>query len=257
MLRSAAARTILAMTLLLPPARVFAGPTPGLLDLLGQSGPMAIFVLALLSVLSIVSWGIMIERWRKFRSSDREDRALRERLANGAALVSAAEFARHLSHSPLAGLLAAFQEEVARFQARGLLGPDGTAAPHNPGQTEARIRQALERTLEKSAISQSHRFQAFLGFLATTATIGPFVGLFGTVWGIMNAFRSIGAAGVANIAAYAPGIAEALVTTAAGLAAAIPAVVGYNYFIGRVRRLEEEMEDFASDLLLKVEPPPR
>jgi biopolymer transport protein TolQ len=83
--------------------------------------------------------------------------------------------------------------------------------------------------------------------------VAPFIGLFGTVWGIMNAFRSIGAAGGASLAAYAPGIAEALVTTAAGLAAAIPAVAGYNYFVARVRHLDEGMEDFAADLMTRVE----
>src|SRR5438876_178957 len=84
------------------------------------------------------------------------------------------------------------------------------------------------------------------------APVPPFIGLFGTVWGIMNAFRSIGAAGAASIAAYAPGIAEALVTTAAGLAAAIPAVAGYNYFVARLRHLDEEMEDFAADLVQRL-----
>jgi biopolymer transport protein TolQ len=87
--------------------------------------------------------------------------------------------------------------------------------------------------------------------------VAPFIGLFGTVWGIMNAFRAIGAAGGASIAAYAPGIAEALVTTAAGLAAAIPAVAGYNYFVARVRHLEEEIDDFAADLLLRLENTPK
>ena len=102
-------------------------------------------------------------------------------------------------------------------------------------------------------MQERRRFQRLLGFLATTATVAPFIGLFGTVWGIMNAFRTIGALGGASIAAYAPGISEALVATAAGLAAAIPAVAGYNYFIASLRHIDEDMDDFASDLLARLE----
>jgi biopolymer transport protein TolQ len=239
------------------PLRALAAPVPGILDLLGESGPMALVVLGLLAFLSVVSWAIMIERWRRFRAAEREDRALVERLGEEPRLGAAAEFARHLSSSPLADLLAVFADEVARQQDRGGLGEGGAPVSTNPGHLDPRVRGAIERRLEKSSLHQSRRFQRFLGFLATTATVAPFIGLFGTVWGIMNAFRSIGAAGGASIAAYAPGIAEALVTTAAGLAAAIPAVAGYNYFVGRVRHIDEEMEDFAADLLQRLEGPSR
>ena len=234
-----------------------ATPVPGVLDLLGESGPMAFVVLGLLAFLSIVSWAIMIERWRRFRAARREDIALAEKLLMDPRLGPLSEFARHLRSSPLADLLVVFADEVTRQQGHGRLGAEGAPLSPNPGHSDSRARGAIERRLEKSALGQSRRFQRFLGFLATTATVAPFIGLFGTVWGIMNAFRSIGAAGGASIAAYAPGIAEALVTTAAGLAAAIPAVAGYNYFVGRVRHIDEEMEDFAADLLLRLEGPPR
>ena len=238
-------------------ARGLSAPLPGILDLLGQSGPMARCVLALLGLLSVVSWAIMVERWRRFRHAGRESRALLERLSIGPGFTGVLDLSRHLTHSPLAALYSAFMTEVARFQAKGILAPDGMPISGNPGHLDPRVRVSLVRALEKASLVQSRRFQRFLGFLATTATVAPFIGLFGTVWGIMNAFRSIGAAGGASLAAYAPGIAEALVTTAAGLAAAIPAVAGYNYFVARVRHVDEEMEDFAADLLTRVESLPR
>ena len=238
-------------------ASPLAAPVPGIFDLLGQSGPMAIVVLGILGVLSIVSWAIMIERWRRFRAAERESRALRERLAIEHEAGPARELSRNLIHSPLAALFNAFHDESDRLRARGMFGPDGRASAGVPGQADPRVRSALLRILEQSSLQQTRRFQRMLGFLATTATVAPFIGLFGTVWGIMNAFRAIGAVGGASIAAYAPGISEALVTTAAGLAAAIPAVAGYNYFVAGVRQIDDEMDDFASDLLQRLEAPPR
>lgn len=234
-----------------------AAPVPGILDLLGQSGPMALCVLALLAALSIVSWAVMIERWRRFRLADRESRVFLERMSSEPNLAGVADLAPHLVHSPHAALFSAFFEEVARAQSRGQITSEARPTSPNPGHFDPRVRAGVERTLEKSALAQSRRFQRFLGFLATTASVAPFIGLFGTVWGIMNAFRAIGAAGGASIAAYAPGIAEALVTTAGGLAAAIPAVAGFNYFVARVRHLDDDMDDFAADLLHRMELPGR
>ena len=216
---------------------------------------MALCVLGILGALSVMSWAIMIERWRRFRFAQRESRAFLERMATERSLAGLAEFGRHLIHTPLAAIFASFFEEIVRHKAKGLLSSEGLAVSVNPGHVDPRVKSALARSLEKSALAESRRFQRFLGFLATTATVAPFIGLFGTVWGIMNAFGSIGAAGGASIATYAPGIAEALVTTAAGLAAAIPAVAGYNYFVARLRHLDDEMEDFAADLLLRLESP--
>ena len=96
---------------------------------------------------------------------------------------------------------------------------------------------------------ETEKLHARLTFLATTGTTAPFIGLLGTVWGIMNAFQGIGATGSASLAVVAPGIAEALVTTAAGLAAAIPAVIAYNYYLSRARKMTIEMEDFSEELL--------
>jgi biopolymer transport protein TolQ len=112
---------------------------------------------------------------------------------------------------------------------------------------------AIKRALDQAATAELTRLEKNLGFLATTGSIAPFIGLFGTVWGIMNSFRDIGRQGSANLATVAPGIAEALVATAFGLVAAIPAVVLYNYFLGRIKMITAEMDNFSSELLNIIE----
>ena len=111
----------------------------------------------------------------------------------------------------------------------------------------------LERSLRKASIDQSNRLERAVSFLATTGNTAPFIGLFGTVWGIMQSFRGIGLKGSANLAVVAPGISEALIATAAGLAAAIPAVVAFNYFTHKITALNAEMDIFTSDFLSTVE----
>ncbi|HIJ20981.1 MAG TPA: Tol-Pal system subunit TolQ, partial [Deltaproteobacteria bacterium] len=110
----------------------------------------------------------------------------------------------------------------------------------------------LERSLKKATIDQHNKLDRALSFLATTGNTTPFIGLFGTVWGIMESFRNIGLKGSANLAVVAPGISEALIATACGLAAAIPAVVAYNYFSQRVSSLNSEMDIFTTDFLTMV-----
>jgi biopolymer transport protein TolQ len=113
--------------------------------------------------------------------------------------------------------------------------------------------EAVARVLRKNASVQMAELERSLGFLATTASATPFIGLFGTVWGIMNAFRGIGVSGTTSLAAYAPGIAEALVATAAGLAAAIPAVIGYNYYLGRLRGMDLLIDEFIADFIHRTQ----
>ena len=108
---------------------------------------------------------------------------------------------------------------------------------------------AIKRALDQAATAELTRLEKNLGFLATTGSIAPFIGLFGTVWGIMNSFRDIGLQGSANLATVAPGIAEALIATAVGLFAAIPAVIAYNHFVSRLREVNGDLDSFATDLL--------
>jgi biopolymer transport protein TolQ len=107
----------------------------------------------------------------------------------------------------------------------------------------------MKRLLRRYGALESAKLEKYLNFLATTGSTTPFIGLFGTVWGIMNSFRNIGSAGAASLAVVAPGIAEALIATAAGLAAAIPAVIAFNYYLSTARRMIIEMEDFSEELL--------
>ena len=111
----------------------------------------------------------------------------------------------------------------------------------------------IERALHKAISNEVGRLSKVLSFLATTGSTAPFIGLFGTVWGIMSAFRSIGLRGSANLATVAPGISEALIATAAGLAAAIPAVIAFNYYINIIRKIESDMQGFANDFSNLVE----
>ena len=117
---------------------------------------------------------------------------------------------------------------------------------------------AVERAMRRAAAVEIPRMERYLPFLATTASTAPFIGLFGTVWGVMDSFRGIGAQGSASLAVVAPGISEALIATAAGLGAAIPAVIAYNFFVNRVKHWVSEMEGFSLDLLnLPIRPAPK
>jgi biopolymer transport protein TolQ len=202
---------------------------------------MAKFVLLVLLAFSIGSWGIIADRWRTFGRAERDTEAFLSRFVQGGPLPALHNDAARLAASPVADVFRAGLREI-------------TLNPLPEGEPlEGASLEALDRMLRKSASVQIARLERTLGFLATTASATPFIGLFGTVWGIMNAFRGIGLTGTASLAAYAPGIAEALVATAAGLAAAIPAVIGYNHFLGRLRGMEARIDEFVADFLHRVE----
>jgi biopolymer transport protein TolQ len=204
-----------------------------------DSGPMAKFILFVLIAFSILSWGIILERWRTFARAQRESDLFLDRFKKGGGLAAIQDATAGLSSSPLAGLFRAAFREIS------LNPPAGEVA-------DAATVGALDRVLRKNISVQVTDLEKSLGFLATTAGATPFIGLFGTVWGIMNAFRGIGATGTASLAAYAPGIAEALIATAAGLFAAIPALIGYNHFQRRLRLFEAAMEEFSADMIHRV-----
>ena len=224
------------------PAAVGAG-TGGLdvWSLVWHAGPMAKFVLAILAVFSVASWGIMAERHRRFRRAEQESESFLEVFHEGGGLAATHDQTKDLKWSPVADIFRAGFREIS-------LNPPPTGA-----SLEGALLDALDRILRKNASVQISELERSLGFLATTASATPFIGLFGTVWGIMNAFRGIGVSGTASLAAYAPGIAEALVATAAGLAAAIPATIGYNHFVGRLRGMDARIEEFIADFIHRVQ----
>jgi biopolymer transport protein TolQ len=219
----------------------------GIADLVLSAGPVAKFVLAVLALFSVICWALIVEKWWEFRKIRREStrfaRVFRE--ARRFSLVYAA--AKKHRESPLAQLYLAGGQEVAATFGGGELA-DRFFEESDEGLSPERL-DAINRAMRRAAGSEVERMERYLPFLATTASSAPFIGLFGTVWGIMSSFQSIGAQGSANLAVVAPGISEALVATAAGLGAAIPAVMGYNFFVNRVKYWASEMDGFALDLL--------
>ena len=216
--------------------------TAGILDLIWSAGPIAKAVLAVLAIFSIISWALIVEKWWQFRRVRRQTLAFIKVFREGRRPSIVAAAAKKLRESPLAQLyLAAYQEMPGGHDLEQMV-DDAEEAGHE------RL-EAADRAMRRSAGLEVAALERYLPFLATTASACPFIGLFGTVWGIMSAFHGIGAQGSASLAVVAPGISEALVATAAGLGAAIPAVIGYNYFVNRVKHWATEMEGFALDML--------
>jgi biopolymer transport protein TolQ len=228
------------------------GRLGGFTELLVDIGPLEKIVLVILFALSVISWGIILHKALQFRlvrsESGRFLKLYRE--SRRFSLVSSG--AKRLRQSPIARLYLGAYQELA---ATGTPPPDtmdGTPEPGEEGLPPERI-ESVQRAMRRVQSSEIERLERYLPFLATTASAGPFIGLFGTVVGIMGSFQAIGAQGSASLAVVAPGISGALVATAAGLAAAIPAVIGYNYLVGRVRHWVTEMENFALELTNLVE----
>jgi biopolymer transport protein TolQ len=212
-----------------------------ILRLVSDSGAVVKVVLVLLLGFSVVSWAVILERFRALRRAERDSLAFLQDLQAERRLSDLRDRTTRYAGSPLvpvflAGfreLTAAIGENVGRHRGAGI-----------PEEATTRILERVRRRLEETAMGESERLDRNLGILATTGSVTPFVGLFGTVWGIMNAFQGIGVTGSASLAAVAPGISEALVATAAGLFAAIPAVIAYNLFLGQARRLGGRIERF-------------
>ena len=220
------------------------------MDVLGaflSTGWVAKVVLVTLALFSLASWSVILAKWRELaaakRGSDRFLRAFRK----SSRLNEAAAAAPQHRNSPLAAMFqAGYAELEAQIRsARQAMGPEASL--------KIGSLTGLTRSLERVIGSEQERLQRALPLLATTASATPFIGLFGTVWGIMNTFHAIGATGSTSIVTVAPGIAEALVNTAAGLLAAIPAVVAYNHLLARVRHLRRRMDDFQLEFLNLVE----
>jgi len=214
---------------------------------------MAQFVLLVLALFSIMSWAIIAERYRAISRAEKEDQALLRRYRSQTTLTELRDLCERLPFSPMAHVYRTGFREMARARAGHHSGAgDASVATMAPVDTAARTR-ILERAMISASSESLSRLERFLGFLASTASATPFIGLFGTVWGIMNAFRSIGMIGTANLATVAPGISEALITTAAGLVAAIPAVLGYNYFNNRLRAIGNRLDNFIAEVLNRFE----
>jgi biopolymer transport protein TolQ len=205
------------------------------------AGPVVKLVLILLVVLSIVSWAIIFLKYRLFKGIDRAQEEFVKAFAEGKNLATLFDQAEKSERTPVSQVFRTGYLELMRLQ-RGK--GAGSALPG-----AAMALDNVERAMRKAANEEVATMETYLPFLATTGSAAPFIGLFGTVWGIMNAFSGIAMTGSASLATVAPGIAEALVATAAGLAAAIPSVMAYNFFLNRVRGIATRMDSFSVEFV--------
>ena len=197
-----------------------------------ETGFIGKLVLVVLLGFSVLSWVVMAAKAVQIKRVRALNRRFHDRFAKCERLFDIKDQAQRTKGSTLAAMfLASFAELERQFHAdpvnHRILHPDN-----------------LKRELERTGMRSLRELRLGLPFLATTASATPFIGLFGTVWGIMNAFRQIGIAGSANLATVAPGISEALINTAAGLGAAIPALIGFNHYMNRLRGMKEEQDEF-------------
>lgn len=202
-----------------------------------EAGWVGRTVLAILLIFSIISWAVIVVVWSRFRRSERASRRFAGIFRKAKRLADVQQSAGPLAHAALVGL---FRAGYAEIEAQ---------IAHTEARQTVKSLDSVERSLIRASRIESARLSRFLPFLATTASATPFIGLFGTVWGIMQAFGDIGATGSTSITAVAPGISEALINTAAGLFAAIPALLAYNHFVQRLRQAKGEMEDFTLEFL--------
>ena len=238
---------------LLQPVRVenLPGGTDPLLTFFRDTSVTAKVVLGILLLFSLISWIIIFAKYIRLGRISRQSEKFVAFFRKSKRFSEVNTIAGELSDSPLTTLFkAGYAELDAQIKAvRPDETPITTMSIQPSGKLLIKNISGVERALERAIGIEVSRLTANMTFLATTASACPFIGLFGTVWGIMESFRQIGQTGSTSIAAVAPGISEALVNTAAGLAAAIPALIFYNYFMGKVRAQRAGMEDFALEFI--------
>jgi biopolymer transport protein TolQ len=217
------------------PALIIGGD---IIDLVRQTGPVAQAVLVVLLAFSLVSWSIILSKWSALRRARVQSGRFLRAFRRAQKLQDIAAFCEQYRPSPLIAVFqAGFKEYERQVGSTGVL--------RNP--------LAVQRAMQIASSEQMTRFERNLPWLAITAAVTPFIGLFGTVWGIIDAFHGLGTSGAATLRAVAPGISEALITTAAGLVAAIPAVIAYNLIGGSIRDFAARCDDFSLEMLNAIE----
>lgn len=211
--------------------------------LLAQTGLVARIVLFILFFFSVFSWAIIFKKHKTFKVARRDSHEFLKVFRQSKKLSDIRASCQALKASPLVEVFLAGYREI-----------ETQAVPSdNPGKLRVRSLDSVQRSLQMASSAELTRMEQWLSWLATTGSTMPFVGLFGTVWGIIDAFRGLGAAGTASLRSVAPGIAEALIATAAGLFAAIPAVMAYNQFLQRIKEFGALMDDFSLEFLNMTE----
>lgn len=224
----------------------------GSFAVLSSLGLVSKIVLFLLLFFSIVSWAVILYKWRSFKVADREDQRFFTAFGKAREMEDLYKQSKRVEGSPSAKVFQGIMDRLWVGFNEGVIdqySPGSSTTPDTTGGAHAMDRQYVDRTVSYLVQHQLAHLESYLPILATTGNIAPFIGLLGTVLGIIDAFREIGIQGTASIAAVAPGVAEALVATAAGLFAAIPAVIAYNYFLTRIRKIAFRLESFGVEVL--------
>ena len=216
-----------------------------------HAGPVGQLVMLGLLIFSLISWSIIFIKVRLFKKVSTDTRDFLETFWASSKLSEAYESAQDYEYSPEAAIFSAGFTELQKI--------NKIRSRKDEGQHQETLEMQmatldnLKRAIRKAESQEITEMGKYLPFLATTGSATPFIGLFGTVWGIMASFHEIGARGSASLAVVAPGISEALIATAAGLAVAIPAVIFYNYFANKLTYIDGEMQNFSTDFLNLIE----
>ncbi|MGC3974650.1 MAG: MotA/TolQ/ExbB proton channel family protein [Nitrospira sp.] len=222
----------------------------GVMGLVGSLGAVSKIVLLLLFIASILSWGVILYKWRTFKAADREDQRFFNAFTKIRDLDELYRQSKRAEGSPSARVFQGIMDRVVTASGDGAVSPSLAAA----GSKESAFdHQYIDKTVSYLVQNQVSHLEAYLPVLATTGNITPFIGLLGTVLGIIDSFREIGMQGTASIAAVAPGVSEALVATAAGLFTAIPAVIFYNYYLTRIRKTVFRIESFTVEAMRSLQ----
>jgi biopolymer transport protein TolQ len=227
-----------------------------LIHMIGNASFIVQLVLLLLLFFSVASWAIILIKYRYIKKAFKQSAEFTEFFWKSRDLSNAFSKAKQLRGSPVARIFRIGYVELKKTSQSG-----DTAAAQSTEEDDGSISFGtrfsgtgnVNRALRRAINTEMTRLTQMVPFLATTGNTTPFIGLFGTVWGIMNSFSGIGQRGSASLAVVAPGISEAIVATAAGLAAAIPAVIAFNFFMNKIRIVETEMQSFSADFLNIIE----
>lgn len=218
-------------------------------QIIGETSTFGVFILVSLLFMSLVSWAIIFSKWRQFGTVERDSSVFQQYFRRSGNLGDAADRARSLSRSPLSAIYMAALTELNDMMKPTAGNPHGVGRSATLTSNEFDV---LEMTMEKTLTEEMGKLEKQVVFLATSASAAPFMGLLGTVVGIMDSFWSIGARGSASLAIVAPGIAEALLATIVGLGTAIPAVVAYNWANNKTRFINDRASGFILEFLARA-----
>jgi biopolymer transport protein TolQ len=217
--------------------------------MLGSLGAVSKIVLLFLFLFSVISWAVILYKWRVFKTADREDQRFFTAFTKMRDLEELYRQSKRVDGSPSARVFQGIMDRLWTSQSDGVGLPYGPGAMAREPANTVTDHHYIDKTVGYLVQNQVSYLESYLPILATTGNITPFIGLLGTVLGIIDSFREIGLQGTASIAAVAPGVSEALIATAAGLFTAIPAVIAYNYYLSRIRKTVFRIESFTVEVM--------